>query len=153
MSRVGCTGIPGRKGRIPLAKQALSRASKKKAPETVSKGLSAKETLRIALAAAEDMKAEDTISIDLAGKSSIADFMVVTTGRSDRHVMSVADRVVKDLEKAGVKRIRVEGMKQGDWVLIDAGDVIVHVFRPEVRGFYNLEKMWSSAGPDARRPS
>lgn len=96
------------------------------------------------------MKAEDTVSIDLAGKTSIADYMVVTTGRSDRHVGSVADRVVKDLEKAGVKRIRVEGMKQGDWVLIDAGDIIVHVFRPEVRGFYNLEKMWSVVSTDER---
>lgn len=96
------------------------------------------------------MKAEDTVSIDLAGKTSIADYMVVTTGRSDRHVGSVADRVVKDLEKAGVKRIRVEGMKQGDWVLIDAGDIIVHVFRPEVRGFYNLEKMWSVVSTDDR---
>jgi ribosome-associated protein len=109
--------------------------------------------VRIAIAAVEDMKAEDTISIDLAGKTSIADYMVVTSGRSDRHVSSVADRVVKDLEKAGVKRIRVEGMKQGDWVLIDAGDVIVHVFRPEVRGFYNLEKLWSLAGTDGRDPS
>lgn len=99
------------------------------------------------------MKAEDTVSIDLAGKTSIADHMVVTTGRSDRHVGSVADRVVKDLEKAGVKRIRVEGMKQGDWVLIDAGDIIVHVFRPEVRGFYNLEKMWSAVSTDGRQQS
>lgn len=148
MSRVECVRP---KGQIPLATHALSRAAKK-APETVSKALSAEETLRIALAAAEDMKAEDTISIDLAGKTSIADYMVVTSGRSDRHVASVAERVVKDLEKAGAKRIRVEGMKQGDWVLIDAGDVIVHVFRPEVRGFYNLEKMWSGS-PDAHRPS
>jgi ribosome-associated protein len=99
------------------------------------------------------MKAEDSTTIDLTGKSSIGDYMVVTSGRSDRHVTSVADRVVKDLEKAGVKRIRVEGAKQGDWVLIDAGDVIVHVFRPEVRVFYNLEKMWSASGADARRPS
>ena len=99
------------------------------------------------------MKAEDSITIDLTGKSSIGDYMVVTSGRSDRHVTSVADRVVKDLEKAGVKRIRVEGAKQGDWVLIDAGDVIIHVFRPEVRTFYNLEKMWSVSGADARRPS
>jgi ribosome-associated protein len=118
----------------------------------VSRRLSAKETLRVALAAIEDMKAEDTVSIDLAGKTSIADYMVVTSGRSDRHVGSVADRVVRDLEKAGVKRIRVEGLKQGDWVLIDAGDVIVHVFRPEVRDFYSLEKMWSG-GKAEKRPS
>ncbi len=90
------------------------------------------------------MKAEDSVAIDLTGKTSIGDYMVVTSGRSQRHVASVADRVVKDIEKAGVRGVRVEGMRQGDWVLIDAGDVIVHVFRPEVRDFYNLEKMWMS---------
>jgi ribosome-associated protein len=90
------------------------------------------------------MKAEDSFTIDLTGKSSIADFMVVASGRSQRHVASIADQVVKDIEKAGVPRVRVEGLRQGDWVLIDAGDVIVHVFRPEVRAHYNLEKMWSA---------
>jgi ribosome-associated protein len=90
------------------------------------------------------MKAEDSLTIDLTGKSSIADFMVVASGRSQRHVASIADQVVKDIEKAGVPRVRVEGLRQGDWVLIDAGDVIVHVFRPEVRTHYNLEKMWSA---------
>jgi ribosome-associated protein len=76
----------------------------------------------------------------------------VTSGRSQRHVGAVADHLVKDIEKAGVARVRVEGMRQGDWVLIDAGDVIVHVFRPEVRDFYNLEKMWAATSKDARRP-
>ena len=99
------------------------------------------------------MKAEDTVSIDLAGKTSIADHMVVTTGRSDRHVGSVADRVVMDRDQAGVKPIRRAGMKQGDWVVIAAGDIIVHVFRPEVRGFYNLEKMWSAVSADGRHQS
>ena len=88
------------------------------------------------------MKAEDTVTINLTGKTSIADYMVVTSGRSNRHVGSVADRVVKGLHEAGLSGIRVEGMPHCDWVLIDAGDVIVHVFRPEVRTFYNLEKMW-----------
>jgi len=90
------------------------------------------------------MKAEDSITIDLTGKSSIADFMVVASGRSQRHVASIAEHVVKDLEKSGVSRVRVEGLRQGDWVLIDAGDVIVHVFRQDVRAHYNLEKMWSA---------
>jgi ribosome-associated protein len=90
------------------------------------------------------MKAEDSLTIELIGKSSIADFMVVASGRSQRHVASIADHVVKDIEKAGVPRVRVEGLRQGDWVLIDAGDVIVHVFRPEVRAHYNLEKMWAA---------
>ena len=99
------------------------------------------------------MKAEDTVTVDLTGKSSIGDYMVVTSGRSQRHVGSVADNVIKELHSAGVHGIRVDGKKQGDWILIDAGDVIVHVFRPEVREFYNLEKMWTAGGADAKRPS
>ena len=95
------------------------------------------------------MKAEDTVTIDLTGKSSIADCMVVTSGRSNRQVGAIADRVIEDLRKAGMKSVRVEGMPHCDWVLIDAGDVIVHVFRPEVRTFYQLEKMWAH-GPTAR---
>jgi ribosome-associated protein len=89
------------------------------------------------------MKAEDAVTIDLSGKSSIADFMVVASGRSNRHVASAAENVIKGLAQAHVSRVRVEGLRQGDWVLIDAGDVIVHLFRPEIRAHYNLEKMWS----------
>jgi ribosome-associated protein len=89
------------------------------------------------------MKAEDTTTIDLRTESTIADYMVVTSGRSNRHVGAVADQVVEDLRSAGLTGVRVEGMPLCDWVLIDAGDVIVHVFRPEVRNFYNIEKMWS----------
>ena len=103
------------------------------------------------LTSLDDMKAEDTVTIDLAGKSSIADAMVVTSGRSNRHVMSIADSVIESLEKSGVKGIRVEGKRNGDWVLIDAGDIIVHVFRPEVRAFYDIEKMW--AGSRSKKPS
>ena len=119
-------------------------------PETVSRP-SAKETLRLVLARLDDMKAEDSVTIDLTGKSSIGDYMVVTSGRSQRHVGAVAEHVVKDMKEAGVPGVRVEGVRQGDWVLIDAGDVIVHVFRPEVRTFYNLEKMWSSDHGAVRR--
>ena len=89
------------------------------------------------------MKAEDITTIDLTGKTSIGDYMVVASGRSQRHVASVAEKVVKEVEQSGTPRVRVEGMRQADWVLIDAGDVIVHVFRPETRAFYNLEKMWA----------
>jgi ribosome-associated protein len=106
------------------------------------------ETLRLVLARIDDQKAEDTVTIDLAGKTSIADFMVVTSGRSNRQVAAIADHLLKDLATAGVRGVRVEGMPNCDWVLIDAGDVIVHVFRPEVRAFYNLEKMWTR-GPQA----
>ena len=104
--------------------------------------LDAEEILRLVLTRLDDMKAEDTLTIDLRAKSSIGDYMVVSSGRSQRHVGSVADRVVEDLRKAGV-HAQVEGTPHCDWVLIDAGDVIVHVFRPEVRTFYNLENMWA----------
>ena len=104
----------------------------------------AEEILRLVLARLDDMKAEDTVTIDLTGKSSIADAMVVTSGRSNRHVGAVAEHVLEDLTRAGVPDARVEGMPHCDWVLIDAGDVIVHVFRPEVRDFYQLEKMWAA---------
>ena len=113
--------------------------------------LDAEGIVRLVLARLDDMKAEDTLTIDLRNKSSIGDYMVVSSGRSQRHVGSVADRIVEDLHKAGIAT-RVEGEPHCDWVLIDAGDVIVHVFRPEVRAFYNLEKMWS-AGRLARRAS
>jgi ribosome-associated protein len=111
------------------------------------------ETLRLVLARLDDMKAEDTVTIDLSGKSTIGDYMVVTSGRSNRHVGAVADHVLEDLEKAGIPGVRAEGMPHCDWVLIDAGDVIVHVFRPEVRAFYNLEKMWASGRSTERRAS
>ncbi len=90
----------------------------------------------------DEAKAEDTLTIDLHGKSSIGDHMVITCGRSSRHVGAIADQLVKDLKAAGLRDLRVEGMPHCDWVLIDAGDVIVHIFRPEARAFYALEKMW-----------
>lgn len=101
----------------------------------------------IALASIEDMKAENTVEIDLAGKTSLADTMIVTSGRSNRHVGAIADRILQDLKDKGFGNARVEGLPTCDWVLIDAGDVLVHIFRPEVRGFYNLEKMWSADRP------
>jgi ribosome-associated protein len=120
-------------------------------PEPVSPARPvSEETLRLVLARLDDMKAEDTVTIDLSSKSTIGDYMVVTSGRSNRHVGAVADHLLEDLRKAGVPGVRAEGMPHCDWVLIDAGDVIVHVFRPEVRAFYNLEKMWAS-GPSAER--
>jgi ribosome-associated protein len=111
----------------------------------------AEEILRLVLHRLDDMKAEDTLTINLRDRSSIGDYMVVSSGRSQRHVGSVADRIIEDLRKVGV-HARVEGMPHCDWVLIDAGDVIVHVFRPQVRDFYNLEKMWM-VGRSARRAS
>lgn len=104
------------------------------------------------LSSLDDDKAEDVVQIDLTGKSSIADCMVVASGRSTRQVASIADKLIARIKETFGLTARVEGKETGDWVLVDAGDVIVHVFRPEVRDFYQLEKMWmqtpgSTPGP------
>lgn len=90
----------------------------------------------------DDDKALDVLVIPLAGKSSIADSMVIASGTSQRHVSAIAEHLRDSLKSSGVKGVAIEGQTQGDWVLIDAGDVVVHLFRPEVRDFYQLEKMW-----------
>jgi ribosome-associated protein len=126
------------------AKSAVTRASQASASAVAAKARpDAEQALKMILARLDDMKAEDTVTIDLRGKSSIADYMIVTTGRANRHVGAIAENVVKELGEAGLKGIHVEGLPNCDWVLIDTGDVIVHVFRPEVRTFYRLEKMWT----------
>ncbi len=93
-------------------------------------------------------KAEEIVTIDLEGKSTIADFMVVASGRSSRQVGAMADHLLRRLKEDGHGSAPVEGLQQCDWVLIDAGDVVVHLFRPEVRSFYNIEKMWSVHVPE-----
>jgi ribosome-associated protein len=98
----------------------------------------------------DDAKAEDVTSIDLDGKGALADQMVIATGRSTRHVSAIADHLVEKLKAAGFANLRIEGIQQCDWVLVDSGDVIVHLFRPEVRSFYNLEKLWSPLAPDEK---
>lgn len=99
------------------------------------------------LARLDDDKAQDIVHIDLKGKSPMADSMIVASGRSHRHVGALADHVLRALKEAGHGKARVEGLPHCDWVLIDAGDVIVHLFRPEVRTFYNIEKIWSVDSP------
>ena len=103
----------------------------------------ADKTLNMILSRLDDMKAEETITIDLRGKSAFSDYMVVTSGRANRHVGAIAENVTKALKENGIKNIHVEGLSNCDWVLIDSGDVVVHVFRPEVREFYNLERLWA----------
>ena len=98
----------------------------------------------VILASLDDSKAEDLIKIEISGKSSLADYMIVASGRSHRHVGAIADQVLRDLKTAGFGSAKVEGLPHCDWVLVDAGDVIAHIFRPEVREFYNIEKMWSA---------
>lgn len=104
-----------------------------------------RKILSLILEELDDDKAENVVTISLQGKSDIADAMVIASGRSQRHVGAMADKVVRRLKEAGLGRARVEGASACDWVLIDAEDVIVHLFRPEVRDFYNLERVWSEA--------
>jgi ribosome silencing factor RsfS/YbeB/iojap/nicotinate (nicotinamide) nucleotide adenylyltransferase len=140
--------------------QAKTRASRAKLKETATiaalparrrktqpEAPPAPDLLARIIASLEDGKAEDIVTIDLAGKTLIADYMVVATGRSSRQVVSLAEHLSEALPKKW--RAAVEGKAQGDWVLIDAGDVIVHIFRPEIRAHYNLEKMWGADLPDA----
>jgi ribosome-associated protein len=105
--------------------------------------------LKLILTELDDNKAEEVVTISLGGKTDIADSMIVASGRSARHVGAMADKIVKRLKDAGLGRARLEGAPACDWVLIDAEDVIVHLFRPEVRKFYNLERIWSET---ARAP-
>ncbi|MCE2516477.1 MAG: ribosome silencing factor [Alphaproteobacteria bacterium] len=98
--------------------------------------------LEVVLSSLDDDKAQDIISIPLAGKSSIADFMVIASGTSSRQLMAMADHLERNLKENGTRPLGSEGGHSGDWILVDAGDVIVHLFRPEVREFYQLEKMW-----------
>ncbi|WP_374700757.1 MULTISPECIES: ribosome silencing factor [Aureimonas] len=105
----------------------------------------ARSVLDVVTASLDDSKAEDVVAINLAGRSALADHMVIASGRSHRHVSAVADHLLRDLKEGGFGQAKVEGIENGDWVLIDTGDIIVHIFRPEVRSFYNIEKMWSVA--------
>ena len=95
----------------------------------------------------DDDKAEGIVVIDLAGKTSLTDYMVIASGTSQRHVGAMAENLREKIKQGGIKTVSVEGQAQCDWVLIDAGDVIVHLFRPEVREFYNIEKMWGVPVP------
>jgi len=105
--------------------------------------------LNLVLQSLEDDQAQDVVSIDLEGKTSIADFMVIASGRSTRQVASMAQKLAEKVREATGRVARLEGLTASDWVLLDAGDVIVHLFRPEVRTFYNLERMWMMDPPAA----
>lgn len=147
-------GRPVTEGTKTLTTAVRSEGAPRRAPRLASarRELAAAEALKAVLASLEEAKAEDPVSIDITGKSTLGDYMVVASGRSHRHVGAIADRLMSDLKEKGVRDVRVEGLKNCDWVLVDAGDLIVHLFRPEVRAFYNLEKMWQAdqlAGPVA----
>ncbi|QZD90775.1 ribosome silencing factor [Qipengyuania aurantiaca] len=101
------------------------------------------ELLDFVLKQLDDDQAQEVVTIDLAGKSSIADYMVIASGRSTRQVASIAQKLAEKLKQNGYGPVKLEGLPAADWVLLDAGDIVVHLFRPEVRSFYNLERMWA----------
>ncbi len=142
-----------KKAAAPIKKKAA--APKKRKAGAKRGGAASKKTqnpsarlLALVVAILDDGKAEDVFVIDLAGKSSMADSMVVASGGSARQINALAEELIRGIKTAKYGSPGVEGKSQGDWVLLDAGDVIVHLFRPEVRAFYNLEKMWQVALPD-----
>jgi len=133
---------PGKEvGAIPRTRKAVAKPAADQATSL----------LKIVETSLDDDKAEDIVAIDLRGKSTIADYMVIATGRNSRQLAAMATHLDAKLTKAGVKRVSVEGANQGDWVLLDGGDVVVHLFRPEVRTFYALEKMWGAPMPSPER--
>jgi ribosome-associated protein len=135
-----CSVLKGKTLRTAIRKKADILPS----PAGLSASDASSRALQTVLASLEDSKAENIVSIDIQGKSSLADHMVVASGRSHRHVAAVAEHLLTALKEGGFGNARVEGLTGADWVLIDAGDVIVHVFRPEIREFYNIEKMWQA---------
>jgi len=122
---------------------ALAGIAKGRPLTEVSDGLDSEALHALVLQSLEDDQAQEVLSIPLEGKSSIADHMVIASGRSTRQVASIAQKLAERIKQAGYDSPRVEGLPAADWVLIDAGDVVVHLFRPEVRSFYNLERMWA----------
>jgi ribosome-associated protein len=129
---------------LPKTRKTSTQAAALKAQPDADK------TLNMILSRLDDMKAEETVTIDLRGKSAFSDYMIITSGRVNRHVGAIAENVAKGLKETGITNIHVEGLPNCDWVLIDSGDVIVHIFRPEVREFYNLERLWTR-GPTAAK--
>ena len=108
-------------------------------------GLIVENNLQRVLSSLDDSKAEDVVTIDLRGRSPLADYMVIASGGSQRHVSALADHLLYAMKDCNKGQTRVEGLSECDWVLIDLGDIIVHLFRPETREFYNLEKMWNTS--------
>ena len=104
--------------------------------------MAVEDVLSTVTASLEDSKAEELVTIDIREKSAIADYMVIASGRSNRHVNAIADHLLREVKKSGLGSAKVEGLQSADWVLIDIGDIVIHIFRPEVREFYALEKMW-----------
>jgi len=118
----------------------VKKNASKKTPKAAIAAI--ESVLQTVMTSLDDSKAEEITTIDIKEKSALADYMVIASGRSNRHVSAVADHLLRELKSTGHKSVKVEGLQSADWVLIDIGDIIVHLFRPEVREFYSLEKMW-----------
>ena len=147
LARVCRTGVNSERNFELSAKKSKSASVKRKPARRINTAVKLQKSIVVIL---EDAKALDVTSIALANKSPMADFMLVASGRSQRHVSAIADQIARKLKAEGYGKVRIEGLPHCDWVLIDAGDVIVHVFRPEVREFYNLERLWSAHPPDKK---
>ena len=140
------------KAKKPASKAATKTTTKKPAKKPTQKNTkkpakkSAKSTSKKmfekAIKLLDDKEAEDIVAIDLNGQSALADYIIIASGGSSRQVAALSEYLRKDFKKAGVSKVRIEGLPQGDWVLLDAGDILVHLFRPEVREFYQLEERW-----------
>lgn len=129
--------------------QGAVQAAANAAQSLARSDMSAADLHQLVLSQLDDDQAQDLVSIPLEGKSSIADHMVIASGRSTRQVAAMAQKLAEKIKQAGFGHVRIEGLPAADWVLIDAGDVVIHLFRPEVRSFYNLERMWSFEGSEA----
>ena len=143
------TALPGKGPKRPTAR----RASRKPAAEATNgrNRRAPHPVLDLVETSLDADKAEEIVTIDLSNKTTIADYMVIATGRSQRQLAAMADHLAMKLKPAGLGHVPVEGKDRGDWVLIDAGDVIVHLVRPEARAHYNLEKMWAIEMPEPER--
>ncbi len=129
---------PAAAGDAPLGEASLGAAGATTLPFAEAGSLH-----ELVLKSLDDDQAQDIVSIPLEGKTAIADFMVIASGRSTRQVTAMAEKLAERVKHAGYGRARIEGLPAADWVLVDAGDIIIHLFRPEVRTFYNLERMWA----------
>jgi len=147
----GYPEVVGRKTKVKLHSERdtltiamQSSGASKSTPKQTSKTatLAVEDVLKAVTGSLDDSKAEELVIIDIKDKSALADYMVIASGRSNRHVSAIADHLLRELKNLGAGSAKVEGLESADWVLIDIGDIIVHLFRPEVREFYALEKMW-----------
>ena len=134
---------PAKKAASKFSKKSASKVRPKSAPAPARKPAPPSNLLKRILASLDDDKAQNVITIDLQGRSALCDAAVIASGRSSRHVGAMAEHLARRLKESGYGTRPVSGQTQGDWVLVDAGDVIVHLFRPEVRDYYDLEGMWS----------